>query len=265
MTKASLFIAGLLAAGTVSAQGTLGSTGTASTESVKTKTKIKSGKSNDRPFAVKWNPISLAFGKIGLSGEYNLNRKKSVTFGIGIPVSGNYTRDRTEERVDLSTKTFSIMGGYRMYLGKEAMRGFYFEPYLKYVNLKSNGRYDNKNVLDRDIYLADITYSGAGIGAQLGVQFAIARRVVFDLFLLGPEANISKFEGRFTDVSPDVASSTTWNSGEAERQIRDFIDDIPVVRDNVTYTVDNAAHRVTASYKGFLPGLRAGLSVGIRF
>jgi hypothetical protein len=78
--------------------------------------------------AIKWNPSSLYFGKIGLMGEYNFKRKKSVTFNIGIPMSKKTSVNIDDKDRDVEMKTFSIMGGYRMYLGKKTMSGFYFEP-----------------------------------------------------------------------------------------------------------------------------------------
>lgn len=252
-----LLLAAVLVAGSAAAQD-------AGTRPEKTKIKTKVG--DARPWALKWNPESLLFGKIGLSGERQLRGRKSVTFGIGIPVKQHITRDPTEYRVDLDAKTFSAQAGYRMYLGKRPLRGFYFEPYLKYVHFDGSGTFDDKNTSSSTthyIFASDVSYSGGGIGAQLGVQFQVAKVVVLDLFLLGPEANIGNSEGRFRDISPN--SGPVWNSGEAERNIRNFIDDIPIIRNNVTYEIDNANRTVIARYKGFTPGLRLGASVGIRF
>ncbi|RYY90921.1 MAG: DUF3575 domain-containing protein [Chitinophagaceae bacterium] len=230
----------------------------------KEKTKIKTKVGDAKPFTVKWNPASLAFGKIGLSGEYNLKRKKSVTFGIGIPLERTFTRNQTEERIDLRSKTFSVMAGYRMYLGKKSMTGFYFEPYLKHVNFKSTGIYDNKDAVDREIYQTTVTYAGTGVGAQVGVQFMIAKVVVFDLFLIGPEANISKFEADFKDIQSNVPW-TVIQEQDARREIEDVLKDIPVIGDKTEVNVYRNERRVNAQYKGFLPGFRFGLSVGIHF
>ncbi|GAB4093753.1 DUF3575 domain-containing protein [Flaviaesturariibacter terrae] len=238
--------------------------GTGSSGDSKEKTKIKTNSGDTKSWAVKWNPESLAFGKIGLSGEYSLKRKKSITFGVGIPVERTWTRNTSDEKIDLHTKTFSVMGGYRMYLGKKPMTGFYFEPYLKYVNLKANGLYDNKSVTDPELYQTTVNYSGAGVGAQLGVQFMIARVVVFDLFILGPEANISRFEGDFKDINSNIPW-TFIQEQDARREIEDALKDIPIVGDKTEINVYRDQRRVNAKYNGFLPGLRFGLSVGVHF
>jgi hypothetical protein len=52
---------------------------------------------------------------------------------------------------------------------------------------------------------------------------------------------------------------------EAEREIRDFIDQFPFIRNRTTIMVDRDNKRVNANFKGALPGLRTGVSVGFAF
>jgi hypothetical protein len=214
--------------------------------------------------SIKWNPSSLYFGKIGLMSEYNFKRKKSVTFNIGIPISKNTTVKIDDKDRTVEMKTFSIMGGYRMYLGQKTMSGLYFEPYLKYV--KSDG----STILDTDLdgkptnFATTSAYTGVGVGAQLGVQFMIAKRVVIDFFFLGPEANSSKHKV----VMHDITSTDAWDAQEAadaQAEINDSIGDLPIIGDKLNVVVDPNAKTVSSDYSGFLPGLRFGLSVGVRF
>jgi hypothetical protein len=263
MCKTLLFAVALITGIAASAQDT-GMKMESKTKTKEGKTKSKVTTRDAHPIVVKFNPASLVFGKLGLSGEYNLKGKKNVTFGIGIPIGHTYTRNTTEERIDLNAKTFSVMGGYRMYLGKRPMRGFYFEPYLKYVNFKATGVYDNKDVTDRNIYETSVNYSGAGVGAQLGVQFYIAKVVAFDFFILGPEANISKFDANFHDIQSQVPW-TIIEEQDARREIEDVLKDIPIIGDRTEINVNRNERRVNAKYSGFMPGLRFGISVGVRF
>lgn len=221
----------------------------------KEKTKVKTTAKDAKPFTVKWNPGSLAFGKIGLSGEYAIKRKKSVTFGVGIPINREFKRDMTEERIELTNKTFSLNAGYRMYLGKKSMRGLYFEPYAKYLNYKGSGLYTEKGV-GGDIYAASLDHSAVGVGAQLGVQFMIANVVTFDFFFLGPEASFGKSNATFTQVSPG-----TWDSQKIEQDLRD----LPLIGKDLEISVNSANRTVTAKRDGFVPGIRFGLSVGVHF
>jgi len=214
--------------------------------------------------SIKWNPSSLYFGKIGLMGEYNFKRKKSVTFNIGIPMSKTTSVKIDDKDRDVKMKTFSIMGGYRMYLGRKTMSGFYFEPYLKYV------KNDASTILDTDLdgtptnFTTTSAYTGYGVGAQLGVQFMIAKRVVLDFFFLGPEANNAKHKV----VMHDITSTDAWNAQEAadaQKEINDSVGDLPIIGDKLNVVVDPNAKTVSSDYSGFLPGLRFGLSVGVRF
>ncbi|SHF78337.1 DUF3575 domain-containing protein [Flavisolibacter ginsengisoli] len=217
------------------------------------------------PFTIiKWNPSSLYFGKIGLMGEYNFKKKKSVTFNIGIPISKTTSVRIDDKDREVEMKTFSVMGGYRMYLGNAAMAGMYFEPYLKYV--KSDG----STILDTDLdgkptnFATTSAYKGFGVGAQLGVQFLIAKRVVIDFFFLGPEANSATHKV----VMHDITSTDPWDAqdaADAQAEINSSIGDLPIIGDKLNVVVDPNAKTVSSDYSGFLPGLRFGLSIGVRF
>jgi hypothetical protein len=232
----------------------------------KEKIKVKSG--DAKPWTVKWNPGSLAFGKVSLHGEYNYKSKKSITFGVGIPVERNFNRDENGDKFSLTQKTFSVQGGYRMYFGKKEMRGFYFEPYLKYLDYKGAGslEYRDAGINGSNTYDLTVNHSGFGVGAQLGVQFMIANVVTFDLFLLGPEANTVKTSGVFFDRNNNLPW-TLVEREEAEREIRDAVKDVPLVgkqlADNIV--VNQEARTVSTNYRGFLPGFRIGGSIGIHF
>jgi hypothetical protein len=225
--------------------------------------KEKKEKSFDKSQVLKWNPLSIKFGKISMFGEYNYRPKRSITLGIGIPFDYQNEYTINDDRQDVTTQTPSVMAGYRMYMGKKPVSGFYFEPYLKY--LKNDIESFIFTDLDNDpvIFRATSKYSGFGVGAQLGVQFMIAKRVALDLFFLGPEANLSKVNFEARDIS-----SSSWDSqdaAEAEQKIKDIVNDIPVIGDNIKIDVDASTRRVKADYNGFLPGIRAGISVGVRF
>lgn len=215
-------------------------------------------------YAVKWNPSSLYFGKLGLLGEYNFKKKKSVTFAIGIPLSKTLTAKMDDKDRSVEMKTFSAMGGYRMYLGKKTMTGVYFEPYLKYLK-NDAATIINTNLGGESTDFATTSkYSAFGAGAQLGVQFMIAKRVVFDFFFLGPEANAA----RHTVVMRDISSSGSWDtnkSNQAQQEINDNIGDLPIIGSKLKVTVDPNKKTVSSDYSGFLPGIRFGLSVGVKF
>lgn len=212
---------------------------------------------------VKWNPESLFFGKVGLSGEYGLSSRNALTLGIGIPATHTTRTKINSKKRDVDMKTFSIMGGYRHYLGKKSLSGLYLEPYVKYV------KNDASTVIDGDLngktvdFATTSKYSGTGVGAQLGAQFLIGNRVVLDLFFLGPEANISRHRA----VMHDITSTAPWDpaqAADAQRQINDNIGDLPILGKKLHVVVDPQSKTVSSDYKGFLPGFRMGLSIGVK-
>lgn len=228
-------------------------------------------------FAVKVNPASYFFGKLSFLGEYNFKNKKSLTFGLGIPMEVTTRIPTDDEDRRYTLKTFSLMAGYRMYLGKSTMSGFYFEPYLHYIKNEISTRQTDDIKLENGgtepaDFLITSNHSGFGLGAQLGVQFLIGNRVTIDLFFLGPEANLAKTTLSLKDQINNPNHNATWlliDEQEAENQIKSELRKVPLMgkmlADNTKVTVDQANRVISAEYNGFLPGFRGGLTLGVRF
>jgi hypothetical protein len=214
--------------------------------------------------AVKWSPLGIYFGKLTLGGEYSIRKKQSITFNVGIPTGIQRNFDADNNTADAKSKTTSVMAGYRFYLGKSSMKGFYFEPYLKYLNNKLEGTFNYNNDNPPSIYKSSNEISTFGIGGQLGFQVLIAKRIVLDFFLVGPEANTAKESGSFTDVTNNIPW-TPADAADAENNIKDVIEDIPIIGDKTEVKADQNSKTVFISYKGFLPGVRTGFSIGFRF
>jgi len=214
--------------------------------------------------AVKWSPLGIYFGKLSLGGEYSIRKKQSITFYAGIPVGIQRHFNSDDNTVEASSKTSSVMAGYRFYLGKSSMKGFYFEPYLKYMHNKLEGTLNYNNDNPPSIYKSSNDFSSFGIGGQLGFQVLIAKRIVLDVLVLGPEANTVKEKGSFTDVTNNIPW-TPADAAEAEDDIKDAIEDIPIIGDKTEVKADQNSKTVFISYKGFLPGVRTGFSIGFRF
>ncbi len=217
-----------------------------------------------KSIAVKWNPVALFFGNISILGEYNFKPKKSFTFGIGIPSEKVNTFTIDDEKESVTMKTFSAMAGYRMYMGKKPMSGFYFEPYLHYVKNEASTILEAELNGGPENFLTTSTFKAFGVGAQLGIQALIAKRVTIDFFILGPEANSVKH----SVVARDISSTLPWDQideQEARQEIEDAIGDIPLIGDKIKVTVDKNTKTVRTDYSGFLPGFRGGISIGFRF
>jgi hypothetical protein len=215
--------------------------------------------------AVKWNPASLMFGKLQLFGEYNYRPKRSITLGVGIPLEKTISFDVDKKKREIVTKTSSFMAGYRMYMGKKTMTGFYFEPYLKYTKNELSTLLEDVELEGQTAdFLVASKFSGFGGGAQLGLQFVIAKHITFDLLILGLEAT----SARHTMFAQDVNSVIPWDQvdeDKAEKELTDITKDIPLIGSKIKVTADKNTRSVSSSYKGIWPGYRGGITVGIKF
>lgn len=225
-------------------------------------TTIKVSKSTARKATIKWAPASLATGSISIQGEYMIGRKSSLTAKFGIPFSKEHAFEYDGNDVNYKLNGTSFMAGYRMYLSKKQLRGLYFEPYVKYLHHTAEGLGSGTLAARKVDMKFENDYKGLGIGAQLGVQFLISNRIAIDWYFLGPEINSSN--NLFT--TREVSNAIPWTfveAEEAEQDVKDFIDDIPYIRNKTKVTVDKNAKTVKADFKGALPGFRTGISIGI--
>ena len=174
----------------------------------------------------------------------------------------DYNINYSDKDATMKIKATSFLAGYRIYMSRKGMRGFYFEPFFNYLHHEGTGT--GESTLGGQPVTMNFTsdYTGYGIGAQLGVQFMIAKRIVLDLYFLGPELN----NADATFISHDVTNTLPWTSlqaSQAEQDARNFLDDIPIIGKKTSLTVDQTNKTVTANYNGWLPGFRAGIAVGI--
>lgn len=223
---------------------------------------IAQEKTFDPKITAKWAPTGLVLGNVSLQGEYNFGGRNSLTAKVGIPVNAHHTLQYQDKDAEFDMKAVSFLAGYRTYLSKKRMSGLYFEPYFKYVHHTGEGA-GNGTLNGRPVTMKfNNEYNGAGIGAQLGAQFRISKRLVLDLFFLGPEINSSRNNFK----AQETTAALPWTSAEAqdaEQNIRDFIDKFPFIRNNTDILVDRQNRIVYADFKGALPGYRIGFSFGI--
>jgi hypothetical protein len=223
---------------------------------------------NTEPFVphiiVKWAPTGLLLGSASLQAEYNFGGRNSLTAKIGLPVNVKHNLTFDNEKAGFNMKATSFLAGYRTYFSKKHLQGLYYEPFFSYVNHTSEGTGVGTVNGRSAVFNFTNNYSGAGVGIQLGAQFFIGNRVVIDLFFLGPEINSATNNLKAVDAS----NTHYWTSGdakEAERHIRDFLDQFPFISNRTKLMVDKEMKQITAVYKGALPGLRTGVSIGFSF
>jgi hypothetical protein len=210
---------------------------------------------------LKWSPLGLLTGNLGLHGEYSYGRK-SLTARIGIPVTARRNIEYDHKNAAFKMKATTFMAGYRTYLSRKPLKGLYLEPYFNYVHHSSEGEgiADIQGEVVRMAFTNQ--YNGGGFGLQLGAQFLIQKRIVIDLFFIGPSLNVSSNNLKATEISSYIPW-TTVQASEVEGDIREFIDQFPFIRNGTSIMVDKNHKTVTANFKGALPGFRTGVSFGV--
>jgi hypothetical protein len=224
-----------------------------------------SAQKNFKPkITLKWAPTGLFLGNASFQGEYGFIKKSSLTAKIGVPFSRSFHANFDGHDVHMSMKAFSFLAGYRKYLSREILKGFYVEPFFTYAHHTSDG--NGEGTLDNQPVTMDFTnaYNGIGVGVQLGSQFIISKRFVIDLFFFGPQLTSSTNNFRAIDYN-NSASWNTIQADEAEQDIKDFLNQFPFIRNKVNVHVDKPNKTVTADFNGALVGIRFGVSFGIAF
>ncbi|MET4076618.1 DUF3575 domain-containing protein [Hymenobacter sp. UYCo722] len=136
---------------------------------------LAAGKASAQDNVVKVNIFSPIYKTGSFFFEHKLDASKSVQLGA------SFTSASVDDDVTLSG--FAITPEYRFYLSdsKEAPRGFYVGPYLRYRNLKLKYA-DNSGGGSQ---AAEATLNTFGGGILIGHQWIFKQRFSLDTFL-GP-------------------------------------------------------------------------------
>lgn len=221
---------------------------------------------------VKMNLASLALKNYNFSYERLITRKTSVIASFRTMPETNLgtlklveklVRITEEEsiREDLSMITASnktFTAEIRFYGGrKPGAKGFYLGLYGRTAGFDATYNYTySSSTKDYDIPL-QIKARGIGGGFVTGWQFAIAKRVMVDLYLLG--AHYGKMKGDVT-----AATNLSGLTSQEQQDLQQELDDLLAVRDNqyLSTTVSNTG--VSGKLNGPFAGLRGlGFTVGI--
>ncbi|RZJ78951.1 MAG: DUF3575 domain-containing protein [Flavobacterium sp.] len=220
---------------------------------------------------VKINLLSLPLKNINLEYERGLTKKISVGIGFrymsegSIPFSNaianmlNEDEDNWDERIRTAKLgNYAITPTVRFYMGEGNLKGFYIAPFARIAKYTAALNYafevDNgATTTSEEIPLSGSLNTFTG-GILFGSQFNLAKNISLDWWIFGPQYGTSdgQISGR-KQLSADEQSALRDQLGE--------IEDLPLVK--ATSTVD--ANGATVKFKGPWAGVRAGLSLGIRF
>lgn len=210
--------------------------------------------SQDRNWVVSFNPTNLYINQANFGIEFNEGRN-SITLNIGIPWNKNAIGKLGIEHDDFSFNklgTECVRAAYRHYTGDHF--GFYYEIAVKEATPRAYfvTQYPSVGTLNGWFYAT----TG---GFQLGYQFLIWKRLTIDFYPIGLEAGV--ISGRINGLS-----KTAYDAVQLANFVQGDINvDLPgyMKRNFSIETYGNVTHgRLSNS---FLPLLRSGLSIGIKF
>lgn len=219
---------------------------------------------------VKINLPALAIRNYGLQYERAVSKRVSFVLGYrfmpegpipfksAILNSGNNTPEAEKAINSLRLSNSAITPEIRFYMGKKGYgRGFYIAPFYRNGNFKASGVelefQGNGGSTETMTLSGDI--KGNSFGLMIGAQWALGKNICLDWFILGPH---------YGSGSGTLNGTSSMTLSQAEQDdllttLRDI--DIPLVEETYTVTSNSAM----VSFKGPWAGIRAGLSLGIRF
>ncbi len=233
------------------------------------------GRDWDPPYKniVKINVTSLAFKTFSLQYERLLGRKMSVALGVRMMPSSalpfrnaivNATKSEDGEDDEDLTKLFeeAKLGGlaitpeFRYYLGKEAGRGFYLAPFVRYEHYNLSAPY---SFLDASDQLVNVSFKGNmtsyGIGLMIGSQFKLAQRLTLDWWILGPYYSATQLSLKANNLSLTTDDQTI---------LRESLESIEFA--SVKIESEVTATSASLKAKSGFGGIRAfGLCLGFKF
>ena len=220
---------------------------------------------------VKLNLGGLLATKVSLNYERVVNEKQSfsIYFDLRIPKTLNtiyFPIENSEgEKVGIKRTGFSVSPEYRFYTSskKDAPRGFYVAPYLKYSQTKyTGGGYINiqqSGTDDPTTYKGDVDafVNCFGGGVQIGYQWLINDKISIDwsFFGLGIDRNVIG-----VDIIPDDKSTNLEQmANDIEREAGEF----PVIGKKIK--ADAKDDKVVVKLPFLFPNLRGAISIGYAF
>ena len=158
----------------------------------------------------------------------------------------------------MRVNNFAITPEVRLYLSRKGYgRGFYFVPFYRYAPFTVTGlniTYTQDDGNDASVKMKGKLTSNTG-GFVLGSQTFLSKRIVLDLWLLGPHFGSGKGSLSGNPLKPLSANE--------QNDLRSQLNDIDIPLTNKTVNVD--ANNAIMKLDGPWGGLRGGISLGVKF
>lgn len=223
---------------------------------------------------IKLNLSGLAFQNYIAQYERVLNQKQSVALTIGIapnvpiPFKSTLLSDfgqNSDARRAIQTTVYSkttVTLEYRFYFSGKAPKGFYFAPFLRYMNMSQSQDY-TFTPSDGKLHTAHMSsnFSGFGAGFLLGSQFPIGKHFAIDWWIIGPFYG-TKINATFVGTDPQMGDMSAQDLANVKSDIENI--KLPLYKTSAVLTP--GPNTIQANITGPYYGIRAmGICLVYRF
>jgi hypothetical protein len=221
---------------------------------------------------VRWNLGSLALRNYHFTYERSLTKRLSVSVSYRTMSKGPVpfqselekaidSKDINFGKFEMGNTAWTLAG--RFYLGLGKMKGFYFEPYLRFANfdLSAPVKYTytsttaptaGQTFSKEALFSGKVTSTSPGL--MIGWQFQLATKIVMDIQLIGGHYGTSKGDLNFAAAL----------SNEERDALQKSINDIDAKPFDIKGTATNSGAKITTD--GPWAGIRgANIGIGFRF
>ena len=212
---------------------------------------------------IKINPTSLFARTINVQYERVIHPKMSVAMQVRYTIpktyDGGFFNPDNVSYTELQFGALTLTPEYRYYV-KEAMRGFYVAPYLRYRQMSLDFNFPvpyNGNIRTAQFDGQSRAFGG---GLMIGVHQQLGNSISLDFFIVGLQymKNDIKLTGNY-----DLNLSST-DQQELLNDINSTIEGASRFIKNLSASVNANSARITGGYNGI--GFRGlGINLGYRF
>jgi len=220
---------------------------------------------------IKLNLTGIPLRNYSVQYERVLSKRLSIAFSYRNMPEGNLPMkdfiidnidNPDQEAIDIinnfTISNYAITPEIRLYLGKKGYgRGFYIAPFYRsasYSGANMIFHYQDDNDVDQSVTLSGDIKSQT-FGLMFGAQWSLSRFLVLDWWIIGPHAG----NGKGDLIGTSSQTMTADQQEELRQNLEDF--EIPMVKKTVSVNSNGA----TMSVDGAWAGVRAGISLGIKF
>jgi hypothetical protein len=220
---------------------------------------------------LKANLTSLAFRNYQIQAERVLSRAISASFTYAnlpegdVPLKSQVLNLLDDEDDEVASMLNSARIGYvsyipeiRFYLGKGYGKGVYLAPFYKHSKYKIQNAEILEYERDDGSFEALVTngdVSANTFGLLLGAQFNLGQRIVLDWWIMGP--NFGTHSGKL------IGTPSRHLSHNEQLILKNDLEDLNIPLSNTT--IEISSNEVEMDNQGNWGGVRAGISLGVRF